>query len=41
MNQSHNFLRQEMNDRFNNLYVLLGGSWVRTMLAIIGLYLRT
>ncbi len=32
-------LRTEMNGRFNNLYLLIGGSWVTLMAAIIGLAL--
>jgi tetrahydromethanopterin S-methyltransferase subunit G len=34
-------LRGEMNNRINNLYVLLGGTWVATMAAIIGLYFKS
>ena len=34
-------LRGEMNSRINNLYVLLGGTWVATMAAIIGLYFKS
>ena len=33
-------LRAEMNSRFNNLCILLFGSSVTIMVAIIGLYLR-
>ena len=33
-------LRTEMNNRFNNVYVLIGGSWVTIMVAIIGLYIK-
>ena len=33
-------LRAEMNNRFNNVYVLIGGSWVTIMVAIIGLYIK-
>ena len=35
-----NGLRAEMNSRFNNVYVLIGGSWVTIMVAIIGLYIK-
>ena len=35
-----NGLRAEMNNRFNNVYVLIGGSWVTIMIAIIGLYIK-
>ena len=35
-----NGLRTEMNNRFNNVYVLIGGSWVTIMVAIIGLYIK-
>ncbi len=31
---------EEMNNRFNNLYILIGGSWVTLMGAIIALYLK-
>jgi tetrahydromethanopterin S-methyltransferase subunit G len=31
-------LRSEMNSRFNTLMVIMIGSWVTTILAIIGLY---
>ena len=34
-------LRTEINSRFNNLYILLGGSWVTVMIAIIGLYVKS
>ena len=40
MNESTNSLRSEMNSRFNNMLVLLGGSWTTIMVAIIGLYLK-
>lgn len=30
----------EMNSRFNNLYVLIGASWVTLIGAMIGLYFR-
>ncbi len=33
-------LRSEMNSRINTLYVLLFGSWVTIMVAIIGLYVK-
>ena len=35
-----NALRNEVNSRINILYVLLCGSWVTTMAAIIGLYFK-
>ena len=31
-------LRSEMNSRFNTLMVIMIGSWITTILAIIGLY---
>lgn len=40
MNQAIVALRNEMNSRINTLYVLLCGSWVTTMAAIIGLYFK-
>ncbi len=30
-------MNNQMNSRFNNLYLLLGGSWVTLMATIIGL----
>ena len=33
-------LRAEMNSRFNNIYVLIGATWVTTIGAVIGLYFR-
>ena len=30
----------EINNRFNNLYVLIGASWVTLIGAMIGLYFR-
>lgn len=33
-------LRAEMNSRFNNVYVLLGASWLTLTGAMIGLYFR-
>lgn len=30
----------EMNSRFNNLYILIGASWVTLIGAMIGLYFR-
>ena len=33
-------LRAEVNSRFNNLYVLLGASWLTLIGAMIGLYFR-
>jgi chromosome segregation ATPase len=35
-----NSLRNEMNSRFNNLYILIAGSWITLMAAIIGLYIK-
>ena len=35
-----NSLRVEMNGRFNNIYVLIGASWVTLIGAMIGLYFR-
>ena len=40
LGRSVNSLRAEMNSRFNNLYILLGGSWVTIMVAIVGLYIK-
>lgn len=40
MNQAIVALRNEVNSRINTLYVLLCGSWVTTMAAIIGLYFK-
>jgi tetrahydromethanopterin S-methyltransferase subunit G len=47
LNQSMNGLRAEMtskfaevNSRINTLYVILAGSWVTMMVAIIGLYFK-
>ena len=33
-------LRTEMSSRFNNVYVLIGATWLTTIGAIIGLYFR-
>ena len=35
-----NGLRADMNNRLNNVYVLIGGSWATIMVAIIGLYIK-
>ena len=35
-----NSLRNEMNSRINNLYILIAGSWITLMAAIIGLYIK-
>lgn len=47
LNQSMNALRTDMtskfaevNSRINTLYVVLAGSWVTMMVAIIGLYFK-
>ena len=40
LSRSIESLRAEMNNRFNNVYVLIGGSWVTIMVAIIGLYIK-
>ncbi len=40
MNESINSLRNDMNSGFNKMLVLLGGSWITIMVAIIGLYLK-
>ena len=40
MNRSIDALRNEMNSRINNVYLLIFGSWVTIMVAIIGLYLK-
>jgi tetrahydromethanopterin S-methyltransferase subunit G len=47
LNQSMNALRTDMtskfaevNSRINTLYVILAGSWVTMMVAIIGLYFK-
>ena len=40
LGRSVNSLRAEMNSRFNNLYILLGGFWVTIMVAIVGLYIK-
>lgn len=33
-------IRTEMNSRINNLYILIAGSWITLMGAIIGLYIK-
>lgn len=40
MNLSIDSLRTEMNSRINNLYILIAGSWITLMGAIIGLYIE-
>ena len=40
MIRANEALRAEMNSRFNNLYMLLGGAWITVMGALIGLFLR-
>ena len=35
-----NNLRAEMNSRINNLHILIAGSWITLMGAIIGLYIK-
>ena len=35
-----NSLRVEINSRFNNIYVLIGASWVTLIGAMIGLYFK-
>ncbi len=35
-----NSLRNEMNSRINNLYILIAGSWITLMGATIGLYIK-
>ena len=40
MNLSIDNLRTEMNSRINNLYILIAGSWITLMGAIIGLYIK-
>ena len=40
MNRSIDALRNEMNSRINNVYLLIFGSWVTIMVAIIGLYVK-
>lgn len=35
-----NGLRAEVNSRFNNIYVLMGATWITTIGAIIGLYFK-
>ena len=37
MSRSIEALRAEMNSRFNNMIILMGGSWVTIMGTIIGL----
>lgn len=40
MNLSIDSLRTEINSRINNLYILIAGSWITLMGAIIGLYIK-
>jgi tetrahydromethanopterin S-methyltransferase subunit G len=40
LNRSIDSLRSEMNSRFNNIYVLIGASWVTLIGAMIGLYFK-
>jgi tetrahydromethanopterin S-methyltransferase subunit G len=40
MSRAIDSLRDEMNRRINNLYLLIFGSWVTIMVAIIGLYVK-
>ena len=40
LNQSINALRTEVNGRLNNIYVLIGASWVTVVGAVIGLYFK-
>ena len=35
LTQAINSLRSETNTRFNNMYIIMGGSWVSLMAAII------
>ena len=35
LTQAINSLRSETNARFNNMYIIMGGSWVSLMAAII------
>ena len=35
LTQAINSLRSETNARFNNLYIIMGGSWVSLMAAVI------
>jgi chromosome segregation ATPase len=35
-----NSLRTEVNSRFNNVYVLIGASWMTIIGAMIGLYFK-
>ncbi len=35
-----NSLRTEVNSRFNNVYVLIGASWLTIIGAMIGLYFK-
>ena len=40
LNRSIESLRVGMNGRFNNIYVLIGASWVTLIGAMIGLYFK-
>ena len=40
MNLSIDRLWTETNSRFNNLYIMIAGSWITLMGAIIGLYIK-
>ncbi len=40
MNLSIDRLRTETNSRINNLYIMIAGSWITLMAAIIGLYIK-
>ena len=40
LNRSIESLRVDMNSRFNNIYVLIGASWVTLIGAMIGLYFK-
>ena len=40
LNRSIESLRVDMNSRFNNIYILIGASWVTLIGAMIGLYFK-
>ncbi len=40
LNRSIDSLHTDMNSRFNNIYVLIGASWVTLIGAMIGLYFK-
>ncbi len=40
MLESHNSLRAEMNSRFNNLYVIVVGSWMTVIAGMIALFIK-